>query len=233
VTSGELAPFQVFWSQNEDNHNYMILHQVSGTAGGAGVYATGGYDDIGDEATATTYISNGIYYAINDPQYNSDAFGGGDYVSMVNTEVGIFTMVAVNADIDRVSYLGETGADGDGVKILTTDFDIGTGTVERLPIELVVGTNTWAFENTGNLTLPQTSNVGITFSDGTFQKTAYTRLDNLMLDGGAAAAIYEVTVDYAEGGFSSTRYGVNTPSFNGGGAETTEPTYYTLNGGGA
>jgi hypothetical protein len=233
VTSGELAPFQVFWSQNEDNNNYMILHQVSGTAGGAGVYATGGYDDIGDEANATVYTSNGIYYGINDPQYNSPAFGGGDYVSMVNTEVGIFTMVAVNADIDRVSYLGETGADGDGVKILTTDFDIGTGTVERLPIELVVGTNTWAFENTGNLTLPQTSNVGITFSDGTFQKTAYTRLDNLMLDGGAAAAIYEVTVDYAEGGFSSTRYGVNTPSFNGGGAEITEPTYYTLNGGGA
>jgi hypothetical protein len=152
---------------------------------------------------------------------------------MVNTEVGIFTMVAVNADIDRVSYLGETGADSDGVKILTTDFEIGDGTVERLPIELVVGTNTWTFENTGNLTLPQTSNVGITFSDGTFQKTAYTRLDNLMLDGGAAAAIYEVTVDYAEGGFSSTRYGVNTPSFNGGGAEITEPTYYTLNGGGA
>lgn len=231
VTSGELAPFQAF-SQDND-YNYMILHQVSGTAGGAGVYVTGGYDTIDDEATATTYTANGIYYGINDPQYDSAAFGGGDYVSMVNTEVGIFTMVAVNADIDRVSYIGETGADSDGIKILTASFDIGNGTLESLPVELVVGTNTWTFENTGNLTLPQTSNVGITFSDGTFQKTAYKRPDNLMLDGGGAATIYEVAVEYAEGGFSATRYGVNTPSFDGGGAELEEAIYYTLDGGGA
>jgi len=233
VTSGELAPFKVFGSQSDDEYNYLILHQVSGTTGGTGVYALGGYSEIGDEATAKTYTANGIYYAINDPQYNSDAFGGGDYVGMVNTSVGIFTMVAVNADIDRISYLGTTGADGDGIKTLTSNFDIGTGVVEYPGIELTVDTNTWTFENTGNLILPQTSNVGITFSDGTFQKTAYKRPDNLMLDGGGAATIYEVTVDYAEGGFSSTRYGVNTPSFNGGGAELEEAIYYTLDGGGA
>ncbi len=179
VASGELAPYQVFWSQNEDNYNYLILHQVSGTTGGAGVYALGGYDEIGDEATATTYTANGIYYGINDPQYNSDAFGGGDYVSMVNTSVGIFTMVAVNADIDRISYLGETGADGSGVKILTASFDIGV--VEYAPMALTVDTHTWTFDVTGNLTLPQvvmnaspapTSWPGITYSDGTFQNTA-------------------------------------------------------------
>ena len=79
------------------------------------------------------------------------------------------------------------------------------------------------------------ANGSITFPDNTVQTTAYRKIaqDNLMLDGGGAAAIYEVTVDYAEGGFSSTRYGVNTPSFNGGGAELTEPIQYTLNGGGA
>ena len=163
VTKGELAPFQAFWSQNEDNHNYMILHQVSGTPGGVGVYATGGYDDIGIETTATTYTANGIYYGINDPQYDSPAFGGGDYVSMVNTSSGIFTMVAVNADIDRVSYLGETGADSDGVKILTTSFEIGTGTYVYSPIELVVDNNTWAFGQDGALTFP----------DGSKQTTAF------------------------------------------------------------
>jgi hypothetical protein len=85
--------------------------------------------------------------------------------------------------------------------------------------------HTWTFGANGSITFP----------DNTVQTTAYRKIaqENLMLDGGAAAAIYEVTVDYAEGGFSSTRYGVNTPSFNGGGAEITEPTYYTLNGGGA
>jgi hypothetical protein len=80
-------------------------------------------------------------------------------------------------------------------------------------------------------------NAGLQFPDSTVQTTAWTgqnvAQENLMLDGGAAATIYEVTVDYAEGGFSSTRYGVNTPSFNGGGAELTEDIYYTLDGGGA
>lgn len=83
----------------------------------------------------------------------------------------------------------------------------------------------WTFQGNG----------GLRFPDDTIQTTAYRNIarENLMLDGGAAATIYEVTVDYAEGGFSSTRYGVNTPSFNGGTAELEEAIYYTLDGGGA
>ncbi len=79
------------------------------------------------------------------------------------------------------------------------------------------------------------ANGHVVFPDNTVQTTAYRNIvqDNLMLDGGAAATIYEVTVDYAEGGFSATRYGVNTPSFNGGAAALDEPIYYTLDGGGA
>ena len=85
------------------------------------------------------------------------------------------------------------------------------------------------------------ANSTITFPDNTVQTTAYVPYvpvapvvqDNLMLDGGGAATIYEVTVNYAEGGFSATRYGVNTPSFDGGAAALEEAIYYTLDGGGA
>jgi hypothetical protein len=104
------------------------------------------------------------------------------------------------------------------VQLITGSFDPSDPT----PIE-----HTWTFGANGSITFP----------DNTVQTTAYTSRtvaqDNLMLDGGGAATIYEVTVNYAEGGFSSTRYGVNTPSFNGGGADLEEAIYYTLDGGGA
>jgi hypothetical protein len=105
------------------------------------------------------------------------------------------------------------------------DIQIVTGNIGNIGNVGPTLEHSWTFNNTG----------GLVFPDNTVQTTAYRNIaqDNLMLDGGAAATIYEVTVNYAEGGFSSTRYGVNTPSFNGGSADLDEPVQYTLDGGGA
>lgn len=52
------------------------------------------------------------------------------------------------------------------------------------------------------------------------------------MDGGAAAASYDVGIAYVDGGFSSTRYALADPTFSGGN-RLTETNQYTLDGGGA
>jgi len=155
----------------------------------------------------------------------SDAGGGQGIYGSDNAPVGVGAQGSEGSAslqwVDNISSPTQTAgviansplADPGSVQIVTGAFDVETASIEH----------SWTFGANGSITFP----------DATVQKTAYKRPDNLMLDGGAAATIYEVTVDYAEGGFSSTRYGVNTPSFNGGSAELEEAIYYTLDGGGA
>ena len=126
------------------------------------------------------------------------------------------------------TYITIAGPDTWPMVITSYNYSAGNVTPGKA---IVVDSNTWKFDTNGNLTFP----------DNTVQTTAYVPYvpvapaaqDNLMLDGGGAATIYEVAVNYAEGGFSATRYGVNTPSFDGGAADLEEAIYYTLDGGGA
>lgn len=162
-----------------------------------------GVDSSAPETAPTVTFANGETRQIDG--WNTDSFGTSGFLSL---ETGITI----------------SGANAWPMVITSYNYSAGNVTPGKA---IVVNSNTWKFDNAGNLTFP----------DNTVQTTAYTgrtvAQDNLMLDGGAAATVYEVTVDYAEGGFSSTRYGVNTPSFNGGSAELTEDIYYTLDGGGA
>jgi len=56
-------------------------------------------------------------------------------------------------------------------------------------------------------------------------------LTNIEIDGGGASSVYEVSYVYADGGFSSTRFGRNDTVFDGASAGSTYTN--TLNGGGA
>jgi hypothetical protein len=103
----------------------------------------------------------------------------------------------------------------------------------------------WNFNSEGNLVLPQTdmtaspqpvSYPGITFTDGTQQVTAY-RPDLIQpvtvnVDGGGASVNYEISENFADGGFASTRHGVADPTYDGLHSNVATKTY-TLNGGGA
>jgi hypothetical protein len=179
--------------------------------------------ELGESLTISSLDSNSSV-EINTDWADPWIFGADGKLTAPGEVYGqFFTLRGAN---DPDAEIGSLGYGGNVVTVYGFEgFNVNTGEPE--------GGLQWQFGTDGNLTLPQTAGRGITFGDGTFQKTAYKRPDNLMLDGGAAATIYEVTVDYAEGGFSSTRYGVNTPSFNGGGAEATELVQYTLDGGGA
>ena len=204
--------------------------------------------------TASDYAqleSNNNYVWVDNQGAHIEVNEGGEFVF---ERVGGVTRLKLPADGDIVdstgtSVLGGGGNantgnvvfDGDQLYVSGTGFldlrnsdnqvELGSNNVGPVIVSVDEGSYRWEFGADGALTFP----------DNTVQTTAYVPYvpvapvvqDNLMLDGGGAATVYEITVNYAEGGFSSTRYGVNTPSFNGGSAELTEDIYYTLDGGGA
>ena len=191
--------------------------------------ATPGIDDsatIDYVPTVTLDANDWIGAGTNDPAtFATATFANGEtrLIDGWNTDShGTSGFLALDTPI--------TIAGPDAWPIVITSYDYSAGNVTPGKA-IVVNSNTWKFDTAGNLTFP----------DNTVQTTAYVPYvpvapvaqDNLMLDGGAAATIYEVTVNYAEGGFSATRYGVNTPSFDGGAAALEEAIYYTLDGGGA
>jgi hypothetical protein len=90
---------------------------------------------------------------------------------------------------DRILYDGNVELDG-------ANYGLNLYTYTK-PVIISSGNNPWTFDTNGNLTLPQTamdvspapvSWPGITFSDGTFQNTAYTGGG-----GGGAAGTVDIT----------------------------------------
>jgi hypothetical protein len=148
VASGALYPFMTFY-EPDDGDWVMILWQKSGaTEGGPGTYICRSLEE--SNLPSATYTANGIQYAINDVITASPEWNGGDYGSMVSTTAGIWSMVAVDSDIDSFGYWGETGADGGGEKTAYSKFALGTAD----PLTLETGYNIWTFDPTGSLTLP-------------------------------------------------------------------------------
>jgi hypothetical protein len=78
---------------------------------------------------------------------------------------------------------------------------------------------TWAFQN----------NEGLRFPDGSVQYGAYIETE-MSLDGGSAVTVFNILPrpPVADGGGSSTRFGVNDPVYDGSNGEN-----YVLDGGGA
>jgi len=79
--------------------------------------------------------------------------------------------------------------------------------------------STWTFQN----------NDGLRFPDGSVQYGAYIETE-MSLDGGSAATVYNIipVPPVADGGGSSSRFGVNDPVYDGSGGDN-----YVLDGGGA
>jgi len=147
VASGALRPFMSFY-EPDDNDHVMILWQKSGvTEGGPGTYIC---RSLESNLSSATYVANGIQYAINEVIPNSPEWNGGDYGSMVSVTAGIWSMVAVDGDIDSFGYSGETGADGSGEKTVYSQFFLSGAD----SLTLAAGDETWAFGSNGNLTLP-------------------------------------------------------------------------------
>jgi len=195
-----------------------------GIQGNAGVNGTNGQDGIG-VSTATVTSGNLIITLSDDTQINAGNVVGPQGPQGERGEAGNATTGNIVFDGNQL-YVGGTGF----LNLRNSDNQIEIGSNNEGPVKVSVneGANAWLFNVNGTVTFP----------DNTIQTTAYVPTapitqENLMLDGGGAATVYEVTINYAEGGFSSTRYGVNTPSFNGGSADLDEPVQYTLDGGGA
>lgn len=82
-------------------------------------------------------------------------------------------------------------------------------------------------------TVGYTGSTGYTGSKGFIGYTGSASIIQLTnMDGGGAAAAYDVGIAYVDGGFSSTRFAVADPTFSGGN-RLTETNQYTLDGGGA
>jgi hypothetical protein len=79
--------------------------------------------------------------------------------------------------------------------------------------------STWTFQN----------NDGLRFPDGTTQYGAYIQTE-MSMDGGSAATVFNIVTvpPVADGGGSSSRFGVNDPVYDGSGGDN-----YVLDGGGA
>jgi len=79
--------------------------------------------------------------------------------------------------------------------------------------------STWTFQN----------NDGLRFPDGTTQYGAYIQTE-MSMDGGSAATVFNIVTvpPVADGGGSSSRFGVNDPVYDGDGGDN-----YVLDGGGA
>jgi len=95
-----------------------------------------------------------------------------------------------------------------------------TSTV-KITANTVSGTNasTWTFQN----------NRGLRFPDGTVQYGAYVETE-IALDGGSAVTVFNIPLiaTVADGGGSSSRFGVNDPVYDGENGDN-----YVLDGGGA
>jgi hypothetical protein len=125
---------------------------------------------------------------------------GGNYIrsgmEMPMAEVDKAVTLAFPHDNSTAGYIFNQGTDTNGTEwndalvIFQNGGNVKIGTITG-----VNGNKVWEFNQTGNLTLPQTamdvspapvSWPGITFSDGTFQNTAYT-------GGGGAASTVDIT----------------------------------------
>lgn len=133
VSQGQLSSVQsVYIEEDGDDGRFTsIVWQLSGTPGQKGLYFTGGYNTPDANLPSKTRYANAIPYGVDQTLDGTNAFGpGSSYGSMYLNS--IFSMVAVNADINTFYYNGEFGADGSGEKVLTPLAPITTSELERV-----------------------------------------------------------------------------------------------------
>jgi hypothetical protein len=183
------------------------------------------------------------------------------YLGVENVGEGKFAgIVAQDPNLDPSQYT--VALNGDGLPILgdstityattvgvmNSDFTINGLYVDETQTVVATGAHTWRFDRNGDVTVPgqiKDAQGNRAIWSNEVPRDVSDLTDNSMLlgmsnstidiniDGGGAYATYEGTLVRADGGFSSTRWGVNSTIYDGGlgagGGTYTD----TLNGGGA
>ena len=165
-----------------------IQCQLSGTQGQAGVYILNDYNNAElENYPSSTLYANGMTYSMYQVT-NDVAFGNGSSrISMYGDSV--FSMVAINAqNTFSFYYNGETGSDGDGLKILT-NLDFGYRISELKNREYTVELTT-----DGVLTVPKIS-ITATVPEHSYGVET-DKAGMIAIDG---TYVYFCTADYNEG----------------------------------
>jgi hypothetical protein len=182
------------------------------------------------------------------------------YLGVENVSEGKFAgIVAQDPNLDPGQYT--TALNGNGLPILgdstvtyavsvgvmNPDFTINGLYVDETQTIVATGSNAWKFDQTGDMFVPEqirnkTNNRAVwdnevprdiaDLTDNSMLLGASNSTIDINIDGGGAYATYEGTLVRADGGFSGSRWGVNTTIYDGGmgaGGGYTN----TLNGGGA
>jgi len=175
----------------------------------------------------TTVFTN-TDYSIDDIYYGTRSTTASNRLDYTDEETGYNSSAVLTYDFKVDVDNAQLDVDGDGGWSLgSSAFDTKIFSRPQNPQDdpknVVIRANDldWEFTATGELEFP----------NGTVQTTAYVH-QNINMDGGGAAAHYEQSVGFVDGGFSSTRHGVADPVFNGG-DRLTESNEFNLNGGGA
>jgi hypothetical protein len=183
------------------------------------------------------------------------------YLGVENVGEGKFAgIVAQDPNLDPSQYT--TSLNGDGLPILgdstvtyattvgvmNSDFTINGLYVDEIQTVVATGAHAWYFDRNGDVTVPgQIKDVqgNRAVWSNEVPRDVSDLTDNSMLlgmsnstidiniDGGGAYATYEGTLVRADGGFSSTRWGVNSTIYDGGLGAGGGAYSETLNGGGA
>jgi len=183
------------------------------------------------------------------------------YLGVENVGEGKFAgIVAQDPNLDPSQYT--VALNGDGLPILgdstityattvgvmNSDFTINGLYVDEIQTVVATGAHTWRFDRNGDVTVPGqikdaqgnravwSNEVPRDISDltdnGMLLGMSSSTID-INIDGGGAYANYEGTLVRADGGFSSTRWGVNSVIYDGGVGAGGGTYSETLNGGGA
>jgi hypothetical protein len=182
------------------------------------------------------------------------------YLGTENTQVGKFAgIVARDPDVegqyspgineDGLPTIGVSGTTyATAVGVMNDDFTINGMFSDETQTIVSAGTHAWRFDRNGDVTVPgQIKDVqgNRAIWSNEVPRDVSDLTDNSMLlgmsnstidiniDGGGAYATYEGTLVRADGGFSSTRWGVNSTIYDGGLGAGGGAYSETLNGGGA
>jgi hypothetical protein len=215
-----------------DGRSWSNVGQIKGDQGNIGYTGSTGINVRGSWVLGSYYpgdivTHNGVTYlciatwSYYDPSYG---YPNGSW-QIISGPAGTVGYTGSNGGIGytgSVGYQGYTGSRGVTNEIVSGDFTVSLSSI------------------TGILSIP----TGISFPDTTYQSTAWTGsnpidyanivnvpiLPEVDIDGGHALAYFNVPSS-ADGGGSSQRFGPNSPTINGDGANGTYTN--TLDGGGA